>query len=443
MGLLPVNEELRFCVIGAGRIGLPISVKLAEEGCPVKLLERDDERCLMINKSSAPFYEEGMQDSLAKAVSEGLLMSGSDPSVISDCNVIISAIGTGILEDGTPDIGGIESLVELLAPHLRHGDLVLLKTTLPIGTTEEIGALLAEASGLVLDDGLLIAFSPERIVEGRAMEELGSLPKIVGGVGPNSTSRACEVMSIFGGRVIEVSNAKTAEMCKLLDNAYRMTRFGFSADVATVALRNGIDAYEAISAANRDYPRNSIPFPSIGVSGYCLSKDPFYLEISAVEDWSSRGFQSVWMAARGAADYQISLTINELKSHFGGSLLGKRIVVAGATFKENVDDIRESHGVIIAELLSEAGCDVSFWDPVTSKKDIGGMTVHEGEDCVEGIDCLIITVPHSEFVAWANRLPEIGNAGLKCIYDGWGIIPREIGGWDDFTLMGTGYKRMG
>ena len=144
-------------------------------------------------------------------------------------------------------------MVNLLSPNLKSGDLVVLKTTLPIGATEEIASLLAKNSGLSLDEELFVAFSPERIVEGKAMEELRSLPKIVGGIGPNSADRACEAMGILGGRVIRVSDSRTAEMCKLMDNAYRMTRFGFSSDIALVSSINGIDAFEAIEAANLDY----------------------------------------------------------------------------------------------------------------------------------------------------------------------------------------------
>ena len=159
---------MEICVIGAGRIGLPISVSLAMKGYRVLVLELDGGRCEEINNSRAPFYEDGMDDALAEVVTSGLLTASQDSSKISDCNVIISAIGTEVSDDGTPDVSAIGSMVGMLSPHLNSGDLFLLKTTLPIGSTQEIGEKLSENSGLALDEQLFVAFSPERIVEGRA-----------------------------------------------------------------------------------------------------------------------------------------------------------------------------------------------------------------------------------------------------------------------------------
>ena len=417
-----MSEWNRFCVIGAGRIGLPISVRLSEVGCSVRILEVNEERVLEINSSRAPFFEEGMQESLSAGVGNGTLEATSDQSVISDCNVIISAIGTGINDDGTPDIDSLEDLVEMLATFLSNGDLLILKTTLPIGTTERISKMLSKRTGLKLDDELMVAFCPERIVEGKAMHELATLPKIVGGIGEKSADRASSVMGLFGGNVVRVSNSRTAEMCKLLDNAYRMTRFGFSADVASVAWRNGIDAFEAIEASNRDYERNNIPLPSVGVSGYCLTKDPYYLDAGAKNLWSSRDFPSTWINARHAADWQINEAIERISDELPAGGADSKIVVAGVTYKEDVDDIRMSHGVEIGEKLIERGYEVNWWDPVTSMDEISGLTVSDGPECLAGSDLLIITVPHLEFLKWSETAEELEIMRTKIIFDGWGVF---------------------
>ena len=427
------------CVIGAGRIGLPISVTLASRGQRVLILERDESRCAIINDGKSPFYEEGMEGELKKAVERGDLSATSKPSEISECNIFISAIGTGVLDDGTPDISDIEALDNLLSPRLVAGDTLILKTTLPIGTTEKIAMVISESTGLDLDEELLVAFCPERIVEGRAMHELEVLPKIIGGIGPRSSSRVAEVMDIFGGEVVVVSDSRTAEMCKLLDNAYRMTRFGFAADVASVAWRNGIDAYEAINAANYQYERNSIPLPSIGVSGYCLTKDPYYLDAGASNLWTERGFPSTWISARRAADMQTDEAINRISKEFTDGLSGKRIVVAGATYKENIDDIRLSHGRDIARRLTEEGAVVSFWDPCVSQDRIDGIDVGHNEDCLQGSDALIITVPHREFVDWAEKTTEIQKLGGYLIFDGWGIFSNSDNVVEEVRIIGTGF----
>ena len=422
------------CVIGAGRIGLPISVSLASKGCEVMILEIDSEKCDMINNSVSPFYEEGMEERLENAISGGFLKATTDSSILSECNVIISAIGTGISE-GVPDVSGIDSLVAIISPHIVPGDIFILKTTLPIGTTSIIAKKIADNSGLILDESLLVAFCPERIVEGKAIEELETLPKIVGGIGPNSSKRAKEVMAIFGSEVIEVSDSNTAEMCKLIDNSYRMTRFGFAADIAAVSWRNEIDAYEAIRAANRGYARNNVPLPSVGVSGYCLTKDPFYLDSGGREIWEERGFSSTWITARRAADFQITEAVGRISEYLSDKVDFPKVVVAGVTYKENVDDTRLSHGREIAKSLKSMNYDVTFWDPVTSEYEIDGIVVSPSNECIEGVDCIIFTVPHNEFIEWNREKLSLDSMRTGFIFDGWGIISDAP---DFVKLIGTG-----
>ncbi len=424
------------CVIGAGRIGLPISVSLAQKGLSVRILDIDENRCSMINKAEPPFFEEGMQEALEIAVERGLLNATDDPSFISECGVVISAIGTTISENGDPDIESVNKLAEMVCSHLKSGALFILKTTLPIGSTKKIANVLSEKSGLVLEEELFVAFSPERIVEGKAMEELRSLPKIVGGIGGKSTERASKFMSVFGGRVIQVANSETAEMCKLIDNAYRMTRFGFSSDVALVASKFGIDAYEAIRASNLDYKRNDIPLPSVGVSGYCLTKDPYYLEASGGRIWEKRGFGSTWINARKSADYQLEHAIETLEGEME-SLEGKVLVVAGLTYKENVDDTRQSHGVYLSERLAEIGAEVRAWEPnIPIGAGLGLENFHD-ESCLAGSDGVIFTVPHVEFVEWSKCPVGVESMRKGVIFDGWGIIdPEKLPSGS--TLIGTG-----
>ena len=431
----------RICVIGGGRIGLPISVSLSGVGAKVEILDLDEEKISKINSGKSPFFEEGMQEILEISVAEGRLKATSNQDVIARCNIIISAIGTGINEDGTPDVESLEILSEMLSGRLNPGDILILKTTVPIGTTEKIANTLSKKSGLKLEEELLVAFCPERIVEGKAMHELEVLPKIVGGVGPKSTEMASDFMSIFGGDVIAVSNSRTAEMCKLIDNSYRMTRFGFSADIAAVSWRNGINAFEAIRASNHNYDRNNVPLPSIGVSGYCLTKDPYYLDVGGTEIWKERGFLSTWISARKAADFQTQEAVERVMDHFSGFEGAVRIVIAGATYKENIDDSRFSHGRILAKELAKMGCEILFWDPMSEDGKIEGFEVKRDYGCIAGNDCIIFAVPHSEYVEWANSMPGIDSMRTKVIFDGWGIVENVPEG---VFLFGTGVpKTMG
>jgi len=427
-------KEINCCVIGAGRIGLPLAVTIAFTGCNVVCLERDVDRVTMVNNGIAPFYEDEMSEKLDKVIKNGNLRATTNSSELSECNVIISAIGTGLDEFGKPDVSAINDLIETLSVSIKRGTLLLLKTTLPLGMTDYIADKLSKKTNYSLDNELMVAFSPERVVEGKAMYELRSLPKIIGSVGPNSTERAKDLLSILGGEIKIVSSTKTAELCKLLDNAYRMTRFGFAADVAAVASSNGIDAYEAINAANYEYSRNNIPLPSIGVSGYCLTKDPYYLDESGTEIWENRGFMSTWNVARKAADMQTTDAFKRILNYFG-NLEGKIIVIAGITYKDNVDDSRLSHGRKLLKMFSGRGATIRIWDPQCADKVVEEIAIDTDSLCLDGADCLIITVPHKEFIGWAIKMENIDKMRSKLIFDGWGLIKTSD---RNIVVIGTG-----
>jgi len=430
-----MGKAIRCCVIGAGRIGLPISISLALAVHDITILEKDSFRVAMINNGKVPFHEAEMEESLRYMKDEDRIRATTNAEIIKDCEIIVSAIGTGLNEDGSPDLDSIEQLLNIISPNFVKGSLIILKTTLPIGMTDLITKKLCELTNLKMDEDVLVAFSPERIVEGKAMEELRTLPKIIGGVGPKSTEKAKQFLSTLGGEIIIVKNTKTAEMCKLLDNSYRMTRFGFAADVASIAVINGIDAYEAINAANSDYPRNNIPLPSIGVSGYCLTKDPYYLDTAAPEIWKNRGFPSTWITARRAADIQIKEAFNRIRQELGG-VESKVIVIGGITYKEDVDDTRLSHGRELVKLFLEAGAEVRIWDPIALDKIILDIEVNKTEECLVLADCLVVTVPHSKFIDWAKHKKGIDKMRKKFIFDGWGIFPRD--GDKKIKSKGTG-----
>jgi nucleotide sugar dehydrogenase len=441
---------MRVVVIGGGRIGLPMAVTAANAGHRVSIVDIAAATIDSINAGRAPFDEPGMGEDLANNVASGVLDATLSPAaVVGEAAVVLCAIGTGLCDDGTPDLSNLESFIESIGTLLNSGTLVVFKTTLPIGTTETLAEHLARASGMTLDEGLMVCFSPERIVEGKAMHEMKTLPKIIGGIGPNSTAAGAAFYETIGGKIITVSNTRTAELCKLLDNSYRMTRFGFSSDIAALARANEIDAYEAISAANKDYARNSIPLPSMGVSGYCLTKDPLYLDMAAGDLVKRRGFPTVWMAARRAAD-DLMITSRDAILASVADIENPVIVVGGITYKENVQDVRESHGLNLAIELrhlgegsgNDAGMLVRVWDPCLGQCSVSGFDVEgDASEVLVGADMLVITVPHSDFVNLANdRVRLVNSLGLMRsvrIHDGWGIFRSSI------LPVGTHYEGCG
>jgi len=418
-----------------------MAVTATDRGHRTTILEVSEKTVASISAGSAPFEEPGMQAPLTAHVNSGLLDATLDQSVASEAEVVLCAIGTGLEEDGSADLSALESLSRSIGAHLSSGVLFVFKTTLPVGTTERMAALLAAASGLSLDDELRVCFSPERIVEGKAMEEMRSLPKIIGGIGPASAAAGASFYETIGGKIIHVSDSRTAELCKLLDNAYRMTRFGFSSDVASLAKSVGVDAYEAITAANAEYSRNSIPLPSMGVSGYCLTKDPLYLDMAAGRISQRRGFPTVWMAARRAADDQMAMTEMAILDAIS-STESPVVVLGGLTYKEDVADVRESHGVDLARSLRARGIAVHAWDPCLGDCSVDGIEVRgSAEEALEGADLLAITVPHREFLDLAENSKALAAAlammRTQRVYDGWGVWRSTLLS-SDVTYQGCG-----
>ena len=418
----------RVVVIGGGRIGLPFALTAADAGHRTTVLEADAQRVSDIMSATPPFAEPDMPEAMTALREADRIDATLDASIIRQAEVILCAIGTGITPLGEPDLSGLKALVSAIAPHVQPGTLVVFKTTLPLGTTERMADLLSKAAGLPPDEDLLVCFSPERIVEGRAMAEMKRLPKIVGGIGPRSQQAGQDFFSTIGGDVVGVSDARTAELCKLLDNAYRMTRFGFASDVATVARAHGIDAYEAITAANHDYGRNSIPLPSMGVSGSCLTKDPRYLDAGAA-DLRQRAFPSTWMAARRAADDQLERAAHDIVAHLQPAPSQHTVVIAGLTYKEGVEDTRGSHGLVLAHLLREHGCQVRGWDPLLppSPGDIDGIPSRtDAALALADADVVAFTVPHEAFRQLAQDPQQLARTlshmRTPRIYDGWGIF---------------------
>jgi len=289
--------------------------------------------------------------------------------------------------------------------------------------------MIEEKTGLECGKDFYLVFSPERVLGDKAIVEMQSVPKIIGGIDKVSAEKAVDVYKTIGGKIIVLENPEAAELIKLVDNAYRQTMFAFANDVALIAERFGLDAYEIIKAANDSYPRNRVPFPSAGVSGYCLTKDPLYLETSFKDVAERRGFQSVWYNARKTNDYMPAHVVELLEKQLtkvGSSLEGANVLVCGITYKENVDDIRSSHGLEIAKMLEEKGVNVFVWDPYVHRPNaMAYKIVDDIEEVIQNIDALIFTVKHDEFMKLNENneiLRILEKMRNQVLVDGWGIF---------------------
>ena len=432
------------CVIGLGKIGLPLALLLAKAGHRVIGLDADSRTLHRIrnNNLNSSILEKSL---LEQFLGERFFTTEDSHAALSESEVVFIAIGTSICADGTPELSNLFELVEEICanPDEVKGKTFVLKSTLPVGTTRKIASLIEEKTGLRCGADFFLAFCPERVLGNKALSEMASLPKIIGGMDKASSEKSARIYKTIGGKLIIVDRPETAELIKLVDNAYRQTLFAFANDLALLAEQYKINAHELIRAANDSYPRNNIPLPSAGVSGYCLTKDPLYLEVAFKEIASKRGFSSLWFWARKTNDYMPIHVIDLLRQKLvmvGKNIKDSNILVCGITYKENTDDIRASHGLEIAARLSKEGANVSLWDPHVHKRDLEFQVVDDPKEVLEILDALVFTVKHDEFVQLNDDdaiIDIFSKMRTPIIVDGWGIFQKLIGRKDvHYTCVG-------
>lgn len=419
------------CIIGLGRIGLPLALVSAKAGHNVIGVENNLERIYNIKNNNIHEPQKDLTRKLFKEFfGKNFFITDDLKKALKKSEIVLITIGTSKSDDKTPNISSIYRLIDDICKNLENikGKLFIFKTTLPIGTVRKIVKIIEEKTSLECGKDYFVAFCPERVLGNKAIIEMPMLPKIIGGLDIESSRRAAEFYKTIGGKIIIVDTPEAAELIKLIDNAYRQTIFAFSNDIALIAERYGLNAYEIIKAANDSYPRNNVPPPSVGVSGYCLTKDPIYLETSFRDITKERGFHSVWFCARMTNDYMPIHTVDLLNrelSRLNSNLKDSNILVCGISYKENTDDIRDSHGIEIAKKLNEMGANVFIWDPNIHLFNLKYTKVNDPYDVIENMDALVFTVKHDEFIK-LNENKEVLNMLKKMrkpiIVDGWGIF---------------------
>ena len=423
-------------VIGLGRIGLPVALVTADSGLVVKGVDASEVSIASLKEKEAPFEEPGLSELIEKHSGNNFLpMTWDDANATDFANVrwIVVTIGVHVLPWPNPaDLSILHTIIEgLMARDGLKGRTLILRTTLPVGTTSLIAQHIENTTGLEVGKDLNLAFIPERLVEGMAISEERSLPKIIGPVNPEALSEAKELFSHIGGGLIEMSNSDSAEFVKLIDNAWRHTRFAFANDAAVAASANGVDIIEVINAANQDYDRNSVALPG-PVSGYCLGKDPLIFEYAFQNVEPKRELPSVWLTALRSSQALVPWTIERVK--------GNRVLVAGLSFKEDVDDFRMAFSEPLIESLLDAGHEVSVCDPELGRNaytqlwpNVSSRVVNSGTDLSmmlndERYDTVIMAVRHS---IWKDSGADLVGKGL--IIDLWNSY-RNISGIERIGL---------
>lgn len=258
------------CIMGLGYVGLTLAATMADVGFNVLGVEIKDDVLEKLNKGEPHFFEPGLKEEIRKAKEEKNIQFAKH--IPKDCkaDVYIITVGTPLGADGKVRLDMIENVAEEISSHLKDESMVILRSTVKIGTSRNIVLPILQKSGKKFN----LAFCPERTLEGQALKELRELPQIVGGIDLNSSIRAAQLFQFVTPTVVRVSSIETAEMIKLIDNVARDVSFGFANEVSSVCDALGISAFEVIKSGSRGYPRTNLPMPG-PVGGPCLEKDPY------------------------------------------------------------------------------------------------------------------------------------------------------------------------
>lgn len=385
----------KVCVVGLGYIGLPTAIVAAESGLQVVGVDVDSNRIDCINKCCPVIEEPEIVEKLHNVLSK---KSFKASQVYEEADYFIIAVPTPFTQDKKADLSFVFSAATSISSVLKKGDTVILESTVPVGTTKSLSNFLAEKTGLEFGIDFFVAHCPERVLPGNIFHELKVNDRVIGGLDKGSTRHVATFYKYFVSGDLYLTNAETAEMIKLVENSYRDVNIAVSHQVASMAYSIGIDPYEVIELANK-HPRVNLLRPTCGVGGHCLAVDPYFLVESFPEH------TKLLKAARQVNEnkpYEVLDTI--LKVAHKWKITHQKpckILILGATYKPDVDDLRESPALQIAEKLERSEhVKVTVCEPHVTKERLGVALSSRAVSLLDGVndaDVIVCLVAHSQF----------------------------------------------
>lgn len=415
-------------MVGIGRVGLPLAITFANAGLNVFGLDRNAEHVALVNSGVVPFLEHGAQPVLKQVLENGNLTATTDPAAaIRRADAVIVTVGTPLGNDLRADTSQVESALSEIAPHLRPGALVVMRSTLSPGTTERtVIPTLERITGYKLGSDLFVAFCPERIAEGRAMEELLSLPEIIGGVDRLSGDLAESLFRMLDDKkLIQRTDSLSAELAKLFTNVYRYVTFALSNEYALIAEHYQRDAHHIISTLREGYARAPVPLPG-PAGGPCLSKDGYFL----IEELTFPDFVlTAWKLNDSVPAHLVKRLADEIRK-IKESIEGEKVLILGTAFKADIDDDRQSPSLRAIDALKRTGFQVVIHDPYLAPGAV--------EEAAQGAVGILLATNHSEY---RNLDPAALRAVVQpdCVVaDAWAMLDRSAWEEEGFKLLTFG-----
>jgi len=377
----------KICVVGLGYIGLPTAALLANKGYDVHGVDVVQSTVDTINRGEIHIVEPELDTFVQAAVKSEKLKANTTPI---EADVFIIAVPTPFHEGFVPNIDYVVSATKAIAPYVKKGDIVILESTSPVGTTHRVEEVLKEEG--VNTSELYIAHCPERVLPGQIMRELVENDRIVGGTTPEATEKTVEFYKTFVDGEVLSTDAKTAEMAKLTENSFRDTNIAFANELSILCDKFGIDVWELISLTNR-HPRVNVLNPGAGVGGHCIAVDPWFIVHAGGED------AKMIRTAREINTYKTEWSIEKIKNaalSFENEHNRKaRVACMGLAFKPNIDDLRESPALYITRKLIANGVNVLAVEP--NIKNFSEFTIVDYRDAIIQADVIVFLVGHDEF----------------------------------------------
>ena len=388
----------KISVVGLGYIGLPTAAVIASKGIEVVGVDVNEHAVNTINEGRIHIVEPGLEAMVKSDVEQGLLKAYLTPQ---PADAFLIAVPTPFKGDNyEPNLDYIESASKAIAPVLKSGDLVILESTSPVGATEKMAAWIAEArpelkvSGVNADSevDIFVAHCPERVLPGHVIRELEENDRVIGGLNEASTERATALYKLFVKGECIATNARTAEMAKLTENASRDVQIAFANELSMICDKQGINVWELIELANR-HPRVNILQPGAGVGGHCIAVDPWFIVNQNPEE------AKLIHQARKTNDFKPDWVIQKIEDAVKG-IENPTIACLGLAFKPDIDDLRESPALQITEKLAAKGYNILAVEPNVEALPkclaSGSVTLTDVND-IEKADVVAILVSHKEF----------------------------------------------
>ncbi len=393
--------------MGLGYIGLPTAIIAAKHGIQIIGVDINPKVVEMTNEGRLHIVEPGLEETLKEVVDNGMLRASTTPE---ESNAYFIVVPTPFKGDHKPDISFVESATRMVMPFLKEGDLFVIESTSPVGTTDKMKQLIF-AERPELEGKLYIAYCPERVLPGNVIYELIHNDRVIGGIDEASTEKAKEFYSIFVKGTLHSTNSKTAEMCKLTENSCRDSQIAFANELSIICDKAGINVWELISLANK-HPRVNILQPGCGVGGHCIAVDPYFISSEFPEE------ARMITMAREVNNYKADWCAEKVKNAMlQFEITNKRkpvVAMMGLAFKPDIDDLRESPAKYIVTKVLQGfnNADILVAEPNIREHKIFNLT--EYRTAYEQADIVVFLTAHTPFkqLPWSNEKQILDFCGI-------------------------------